>query len=75
MVLLSSPWIEPVLDVPWAVAVTRIGITPETAWTYHFIIFGVSLVFSFFVVTCVLPVAALRLHKGAIKLQVVLSST
>ncbi|KAI7222318.1 hypothetical protein KC343_g7399, partial [Hortaea werneckii] len=34
--------------LPWAVAVTKIGITPDDAWTYHSIVFGGSLVFSFF---------------------------
>lgn len=34
--------------LPWAVVVSKIGITPEDAWTYHSIVFGGSLVFSFF---------------------------
>jgi hypothetical protein len=28
--------------------VTRVGITEENAWTYHSVVFGGSLVFSFF---------------------------
>lgn len=34
--------------LPWAVVVTRVGITEENAWTYHSVVFGGSLVFSFF---------------------------
>jgi hypothetical protein len=26
--------------LPWAIAVTRVGITPSNAWTYHSIVFG-----------------------------------
>jgi hypothetical protein len=33
--------------LPWAIAITKIGITPDDAWTYHAIVFGGSLVFSF----------------------------
>jgi Na+-driven multidrug efflux pump len=33
--------------LPWAIAVTKITITPEDAWKYHSIVFGGSLVFSF----------------------------
>ncbi|KAI7346000.1 hypothetical protein KC336_g22845, partial [Hortaea werneckii] len=30
--------------LPWAIAVTKTGITPDDAWTYHSIVFGGSLV-------------------------------
>jgi hypothetical protein len=33
--------------LPWAIVVTRVGITEENAWTYHSVVFGGSLVFSF----------------------------
>ncbi|KAF8451428.1 hypothetical protein BGX38DRAFT_1091832 [Terfezia claveryi] len=36
-------------DLPWAIAVTKIGITPDTAWKWHGIIFGGSLVWNGFV--------------------------
>ncbi|KAF8417641.1 hypothetical protein EV426DRAFT_540196 [Tirmania nivea] len=36
-------------DLPWAIAVTRIGITEDTAWKWHSIIFGGSLVWNGFV--------------------------
>ncbi|KAF8153030.1 hypothetical protein B0H34DRAFT_721904 [Crassisporium funariophilum] len=32
--------------LPWAIALPRIGITPDTAWTYHKWVFGGSLVVS-----------------------------
>ena len=34
--------------LPWAIAVTQIGVTPDNAWKYDSIVFGGSLVFSFF---------------------------
>lgn len=34
--------------LPWAIVVSKIGITESDAWTYHSIVFGGSLVFSFF---------------------------
>jgi hypothetical protein len=34
--------------LPWAIVVTRVGITEDNAWTYHSVVFGGSLVFSFF---------------------------
>jgi len=33
-------------DLPWAIAVTKIGITESTAWKWHGIIFGGSLVWN-----------------------------
>lgn len=60
--------------MPLAIAVTRIDMTPQSAWTYHSVIFGGSLVFSFFVVTAVLSTWAWCLRKGKVRLQVVHSS-
>ena len=34
--------------LPWAIVVTKIKLSEEHAWTYYSIIFGGSLVFSFF---------------------------
>lgn len=31
-------------DLPWAIAVTKVGITQDTAWKWHSIIFGGALV-------------------------------
>lgn len=54
--------------LPWAIAVTRVGITPDDAWTYHSIVFGGSLVFSFFDVLVVDALWAWRLMKGKMRL-------
>jgi hypothetical protein len=35
-----------VWDLPWAIAISRIGITEATAWRFHAIVFGGSLVLS-----------------------------
>ena len=50
--------------LPWAIAVTRIGITPNDAWKYHSIVFGGSLVFSFIDIVIVDAVWAWTLMKG-----------
>lgn len=50
--------------LPWAIAVTRIGIQPDDAWTYHSIVFGGSLVFSFFDILAVDLVWGWVLIKG-----------
>ncbi|KAK3069947.1 hypothetical protein LTR53_011304 [Teratosphaeriaceae sp. CCFEE 6253] len=54
--------------LPWAIAVSRIGITPETAWTYHSIVFGGSLVFSFFDILIVDAAWGWALLKGRVTL-------
>lgn len=41
----------------------------DNAWTYHSIIFGGALVFSFFVVVLVLGIWAWRLMKGKVRLS------
>lgn len=58
--------------LPWAIAVTKIGITPEDAWTYHSVVFGGSLVFSFFDILIVDAIWAWTLMKGRMKLSPVL---
>ncbi|KAH8793271.1 hypothetical protein BGZ57DRAFT_938170 [Hyaloscypha finlandica] len=60
--------------LPWAIAVTRIGMTPENAWSYHSIIFGGALVFDFFNVSLVVGIWAWYLMKGKISLAPVHSS-
>ncbi|KAK5170186.1 uncharacterized protein LTR77_004772 [Saxophila tyrrhenica] len=57
--------------LPWAVVVSRVGITPEDAWTYHSIVFGGSLVFSFGDVVVVDAVWAWCLRRGRMRLSAV----
>jgi hypothetical protein len=54
--------------LPWAIAVTRIGMTPENAWSYDSIIFGGALVFDFFNVFLVVAIWAWYLMRGKISL-------
>ncbi|KAI6911905.1 hypothetical protein KC318_g3604 [Hortaea werneckii] len=60
--------------LPWAIAVTNIGITPDDAWTYHAIVFGGSLVFSFFDILLVDGVWAWCLAKGKMTVRAVMSA-
>ncbi|KAK4957603.1 hypothetical protein LTR10_005570 [Elasticomyces elasticus] len=55
--------------LPWAIAVSKIGITPDNAWTYHSIVFGGSLVFSFFDILVVDLIWAWTLLKGRMTLR------
>jgi hypothetical protein len=55
--------------LPWAIAVSRIGITESTAWRYHSVIFGGALVFDFFDVSMVVLVWAWRLMQGKISVS------
>lgn len=50
--------------LPWAIALTQVHITVDDAWTYHSVIFGGSLVFSFWDILVVDGVWAWRLRKG-----------
>lgn len=54
--------------LPWAIAVSEIGITPDDAWTYHSIVFGGSLVFSFFDILIVDVIWAWKLLRGKMHL-------
>jgi hypothetical protein len=60
--------------LPWAIAVTRIGMTPENAWSYDSIIFGGALVFDFFNASLVVAIWAWYLMRGKIPLAPVHSS-
>ncbi|KAK6422618.1 hypothetical protein LTR95_016651 [Oleoguttula sp. CCFEE 5521] len=60
--------------LPWAIAVTKIGITPEDVWTYHSIVFGVSLVFSFFDILVVDALWVWTLLKGKMRVPSLLHS-
>ncbi|THY14002.1 hypothetical protein D6D00_09958 [Aureobasidium pullulans] len=57
--------------MPWAIVVSKAHITPEDAWTYHSIVFGGSLVFSFFDVLVVDLVWAWALLRGAMRLPAI----
>jgi hypothetical protein len=61
--------------LPWAIALTQITIEPENAWTYHSILFGGSLVFSFMDVLCVELIWAWTLLKGKMRLPPVLNAS
>lgn len=52
----------------WAIAVTRIDVNPADAWTYHSIVFGGSLVFSFFDILIFDALWAWRLLRGRMRL-------
>jgi hypothetical protein len=61
--------------LPWAIALTQITIEPDNAWTYHSILFGGSLVFSFFDVLIVEIAWAWTLLKGKMRLPPVLNAS
>ncbi|TAQ91346.1 hypothetical protein B7494_g363 [Chlorociboria aeruginascens] len=52
--------------LPWAIAVTRVGMTPDNAWHYDAIIFGGALLFDFISIALVLSLWAWRLTRGKI---------
>ncbi|KAH0154892.1 hypothetical protein KCU67_g8890, partial [Aureobasidium melanogenum] len=54
--------------LPWAIVVSKANITPSDAWTYHSIVFGGSLVFSFFDVLIVDLVWLWSLLRGNMRL-------
>ncbi|KAG2166810.1 hypothetical protein JADG_006549 [Aureobasidium aubasidani] len=57
--------------MPWAIVVSKAHITPEDAWTYHSIVFGGSLVFSFFDVLVVDLVWAWALLRGTMRVPAI----
>ncbi|ORY07158.1 hypothetical protein BCR34DRAFT_489665 [Clohesyomyces aquaticus] len=50
--------------LPWAIVCQTAHLNPGDAWTYHSLVFGGSLVFSFFDIIVVLSLWAVRLVKG-----------
>lgn len=56
--------------LPWAIVVTRIELTATDAWTYHSVVFGGSLVFSFFDVLVFDSMWIRKLQGGTMKLPV-----
>ncbi|KAM0705518.1 hypothetical protein Q7P35_006877 [Cladosporium inversicolor] len=61
--------------LPWAIALTQITIRPENAWTYHSVLFGGSLVFSFVDVLLVELIWAWTLLKEKMRLPPVLNAS
>ncbi|KAG2004414.1 hypothetical protein CC2G_002971 [Coprinopsis cinerea AmutBmut pab1-1] len=53
--------------LPWAIALPRIGITPDTAWKYHKWVFGGSLVVSLVIILVVVSVWIVRLRGWKIR--------
>lgn len=54
--------------MPWAIVCQVVDLDKGDAWTYHSLVFGGSLVFSFFTICAVDGVWALRLNSGKMKL-------
>ncbi|KAL3483314.1 hypothetical protein BJX62DRAFT_82601 [Aspergillus germanicus] len=50
--------------LPWAIVCQVMDLNPATAWTYHSLVFGGSLVFSFVEIVIVDGVWAWRFRKG-----------
>ena len=61
--------------LPWAIALTQITVAPGNAWTYHSVLFGGSLVFSFVDVLLVELIWAWALLKGKMRLPPVLNAS
>jgi hypothetical protein len=61
--------------LPWAIVVTKVNITPETAWTYHSIVFGGSLVFSFVDILIFDLIWVWTLLKGKMRLPPVINAS
>lgn len=55
--------------LPWAVVCQVVKLNASDAWTYHSLVFGGSLVFSFFVVIAVDAVWAIRLRRGKMNVK------
>jgi hypothetical protein len=60
--------------LPWAIAVTKIGITADTAWRYHSVVFGGSLVVSFIIILGADLLWTWKLLKGTMKLPPVVGA-
>ena len=56
--------------LPWAIVCQVVNLNPGDAWTYHSLVFGGSLVFSFFDILLVDAIWAWRLLTGRAKLEV-----
>lgn len=54
---------------PWAIVCQVVSLNPDNAWTYHSLVFGGSLVFSFFDILFVDGIWAWRLLTGRMHLE------
>ena len=57
--------------LPWAIVCQVVNLNPENAWTYHSLVFGGSLVFSFVDILIVGSIWAWRLLNGKLELDAV----
>jgi Na+-driven multidrug efflux pump len=57
--------------LPWAIVCQVVKLNSGDAWTYHSLVFGGSLVFSFFVIVGMVGVWAWRLGKGRMGVRTV----
>jgi Na+-driven multidrug efflux pump len=55
--------------LPWAIVCQVVDLDREDAWTYHSLVFGGSLVFSFFTVLAVVGGWVVRLNRGMMKFR------
>ncbi|RAR03343.1 hypothetical protein DDE82_005184 [Stemphylium lycopersici] len=60
--------------LPWAIACQVVRLDKRDAWTYHSLVFGGSLVFSFFTIIAVDAAWALRLRRGKMRARLGLQS-
>lgn len=56
--------------LPWAIVYQVANLTPTDAWTYHSVVFGGSLVFSFFTIVFVDRWWIWRLRRGKMRMDV-----
>ena len=56
--------------LPWAIVCQVVDLKEEDAWTYHSLVFGGSLVFSFFAILIVDAVWVRCLSKGTMGIEV-----
>lgn len=55
--------------LPWAIVCQVVDLNPSDAWTYHSLVFGGSLVFSFFDIVAVDGLWVWRLMRGKMTLE------
>ena len=55
--------------LPWAIVCQVANLNPNNAWTYHSLVFGGSLVFSFFDVLLFVILWGWKLNRGKMKLE------
>ena len=55
--------------LPWAIACQVVRLDEKDAWTYHSLVFGGSLVFSFFIIIAVDAAWGMRLQRGKMRVS------